>query len=562
MDSLVTEANLAKLAGDKSFARGAGYFNAGAVADLVQTRDSIRATVTGNDDYRVMLKPEGRALAWSCTCPLGEERTFCKHAVAAGLAWLAREGKGGDELAGVRAYLASESRESLVEMLVEQAASDPHMRARLESASLERDPPRDMAALKAAVDKAFAVRGFVGYQHMRAFLARADGVEKLLRELLRGKRAAEAIELAHNALRRGIAAYERIDDSSGAFGENLRRLVALHLDVCRAAKPEPEALGKQLFRLQMLDDWGFFKFEDYAPLLAKKGLARYRSLAEAQWKKVPALAPGDQRDYGDGRTVIAGIMQALARHAGDTDALVAVMARDLSHSYRFVQIADILANAGRHADALAWAERGHKAFAQKPDSRLVDFLADAYHRANRDPEAIALVWESFIGHPDLDAYRRLWRCASRAKAWKLWREKALAHLRKKLKRPGRKTGPWDGLAAGHTLLVEILLHEGDSDAALAEARAGGCTQHAWMQLAQAREKDHPSDAAAIYCRFIDATVNRTNNRAYDEAAELAATIKTLMHRAGHKAEFAEWLAALRDKHRAKRNFIQRIEGIR
>jgi len=530
------------------------------VADLVRTRDAITATVIGNEDYRVVLRPAGRALEWSCTCPLGEERTFCKHAVAAGLAWLAREG--GDDLAGVRAHLESESRELLVETLVEQAANDPDLRARLESAALRRDPPRDMTALKAAVGKAFAVRGFVGYQNMRACLARVDGVEHLLRELSRSKRASQAVELAHYALRRGIAAYGRIDDSGGAFGQMLRQLAALHLEICRAAKPEPEALGKQLFRLQMLDDWGFFKLEDYAPLLGKKGLARYRSLADAQWKKVPALRPGDERDCGDGRSIIAGIMTELASHAGDTDALVAVMARDLSHPYRFVQIAETLAKARRHAEALAWAERGHKAFAQKPDSRLVDFLADAYRREKRDAEAIALAWAYFATHLRLDAYQRLARCAGRAKAWKTWRAKALAHIRAELKRPDRKTGPWDGSAAGRTLLVEIFLHEGDSDAALAEANAGGCTEGAWMQLAQAREKDHPADAAAIYRRFIDGTISRANNSAYDEAAELAGRIKVLMQRAKQAREFGEWLAALRVKHKAKRNFMQRIEGLR
>ena len=77
-DRLITEATLAKLAGEKSFARGAGYFGSGAVADLVQTRDAINATVIGSEDYRVVLRPAGGALEWSCTCPLGEEGTFCK----------------------------------------------------------------------------------------------------------------------------------------------------------------------------------------------------------------------------------------------------------------------------------------------------------------------------------------------------------------------------------------------------------------------------------------------------------------------------------------------------
>ncbi len=527
----------------------------------MRTRDAIKATVLGNEDYRVVLRPAGGALEWTCTCPLGEGGTFCKHAVAAGLAWLAREGKGGDELAGVRAHLEAQTKESLVEILVEQAANDPELRAQMEAAALRRAPPQDIKAMKDAVNKAFAVRGFVGYRDMRTFIARADGVAHLLRELLRSKRTTEAAELAGYAMRQGIAAYERTDDSGGGFGETLHQLAALHLEICRAGKPEPEAFGKNLFELQMQDEWGFFKFEDYAPLLGKKGLARYRALADAAWKKVPALGPGAKRDYRSGHSIIAGIMEALARHEGDVDALVRVQSRDLSFPYHFVKIAEILAKAGRHAEALAWAERGRKAFPRDFDSRLVDFLAGAYHREKRDEEAIALAWEYFTAHPRLDAYQRLAKCAGRAKAWKTWREKALAHIRTELKRPDRKGGAWHWIGAGHTLLVEIFLYECDSDAALAEAKSGGCTERAWTQLAQAREKDHPQDAADIYRDSIDGIVNQTNNRAYDEAAELAAKIKALMARAGQTKEFVAWLEALRAKHKAKRNFMQRIEAM-
>ncbi|MEX2050276.1 MAG: hypothetical protein WD944_03445 [Steroidobacteraceae bacterium] len=115
--------------------------------------------------------------------------------------------------------------------------------------------------------------------------------------------------------------------------------------------------------------------------------------------------------------------------------------------------------------------------------------------------------------------------------------------------------------AGHTLLVEIFLHEGDSDAALAEAKAGGCAREAWMRLARAREHDHPLDAADIYRNAIDSIVELKHNRAYDEAAALAGKIKTLMERAGQGEAFAVWREALRVKHKAKRNFMQRIEGM-
>ena len=146
-EKLITEASLAKLAGERSFARGAGYFASGAVVDLVQTRDAIKARVLGSDEYRVELRPARGALAASCTCPVGDEGEFCKHAVAAGLAWLGRADEGGDDLAGVRIHLETENKEALVDMLVEQAANDPELRARLQTAALRRRPRSNQAGI-------------------------------------------------------------------------------------------------------------------------------------------------------------------------------------------------------------------------------------------------------------------------------------------------------------------------------------------------------------------------------------------------------------------------------
>lgn len=560
-EKLITEATLSKLAGERSFARGADYFEGGAVTDLVQTGGAIKARVRGNDEYRVELKPGKARLEWSCTCPLGDEGEFCKHAVAAGLAWLARGGEQGDDLGGLRSHLDSESKESLVALIVEQAASDPELRARLQAAAFRRRPPSDLKALKDEVRKAFAVRGFVDYHGMRTFIARADGIADLLRDLLEGGRAADAVVLADYAMRRGISAYERTDDSGGGFGETLRRIAALHLEACRVATPELDALAGDFLELQVLDQWGFFEFENYAPLLGEKGLARYRALAEALWAKVPERKPGDKREPGDGRFAITEIMTKLARHGGDADALVAVKSRDLSRAHAFLEIAEILSRAGRHGEALAWAERGRSEFPNDINSPLVDFLVGAYQRADRHQDAIRTAWEDFVRHPGLAGYERLEKSARRGKARPAWRDKALEHVRIELKRTDRGRGTWHWAGRGHTLLVEIFLHEGDSDAALAEANSGGCTASVWMQLARAREKDHPQDAAAIYRQAIERIVDLKNNRAYDEATELARKIKALMERAGGEKEFAEWLAALRVRHKAKRNLMQRMEAL-
>ncbi len=567
----ITQASLARLAGERSFARGLAYFQSGAVLDLVQTRDALKARVQGNEEYHVVLRPEARALGWSCTCPLGEDGEFCKHAVATGLAWLERrnggEGPssaaGGDELARARSYLASQSKEALIELVLEQAGEDPELRARLQAAALRRDPPSDLKALKGAVRQALAVpSGFVDYRGMRAFITRAESAADLLRDLVESGRAAEAATLADYAMRRGIAAYTRTDDSGGGFGDTLRRIAALHLQACASARPEGEMLGAALFELQMLDDWGFFNFEDYAPLLGEKGIARYRALAEKAWSNVPVREPGAPREPVAGHYLITRIMETLARHEGDTDALVAVKSRDLSHPHAFLEIAQILADARRHDEALAWAERGHAAFPNDLDPRLVDFIVQAYHRAKRHDDAAALAWQYFSRHPDLTSYQHLEKSAGRANAWQAWREKALAHVRAGQKSKDREPDHRHWAHGGHSLLVEIFQHEGDSGAALAEARAGGCTADLWMKLAKAREKAHPQDAIAIYQQRIDPIVNLAHNQAYDDAAELAGTIKALMNRTGQAEQFGEWMAEVRAKHKAKRNFTKRIEAIR
>ncbi len=89
LNDVITEKNPRTKAGERAFARGAAYFESGAVTDLVVSDDTINAQVKGGDEYAVQLWTEGKRLGHSCTCPVGDGGISCKHGVAAGLAWLA-----------------------------------------------------------------------------------------------------------------------------------------------------------------------------------------------------------------------------------------------------------------------------------------------------------------------------------------------------------------------------------------------------------------------------------------------------------------------------------------
>ena len=132
--TVLTRRAVHRLADQGTLERGVNYAAEGRVRGLVHDGDVVAAEVTGRSRYRVRLWVEGDELAHVCTCPVGEDGLFCKHCVAVGLTWVAARApaaRARPSLADLRAHLAAQSPESLVELLMEQAAVDERLRRRL-----------------------------------------------------------------------------------------------------------------------------------------------------------------------------------------------------------------------------------------------------------------------------------------------------------------------------------------------------------------------------------------------------------------------------------------------
>ncbi len=190
---LITSDNLLHLAGERAYGRGKAYFGAGAVVDLIDKGTVVLARVEGTHTYRVSLSAEGNTLRYNCTCPVGADGMFCKHAVATGLAWLAaRESQAEltpqvtteSDLDAIRRYLKSEDKAALVALLMEQIDSDASLRARLRM----RAAVRDNIDLKVIIRKAMTVREFVDYYAMDNLLRRVDPTRICSRSFLRPAR--------------------------------------------------------------------------------------------------------------------------------------------------------------------------------------------------------------------------------------------------------------------------------------------------------------------------------------------------------------------------------------
>ena len=462
----------------------------------------------------------------------------------------------------LRTWLAAQPQEYLVDLLWQHAQDDAELRDSIElQAAAQRVGGLDLAPFASALDRAILVAGYVEEDEVPTYAHRIDGVLAQIRGLLAEGHARAVVELAEHAQRRMQEAIESVGDDGGYVDALLDDIQALHLAACRRTRLDPEDLASRLLGLETGSEYGFSgAASTYANLLGTKGLAAYRRLAEAQWAKQRALRPGENPPYDPRRAALTTIMTALAERSGNLDEQVAVRRRDLSSPAQFLAIARLYRDGGRGDDALDWAEQGLAAFPGERVGRdLVALVVDAYQDRGRHDEAMALAWEEFRASPSLRSYQALKARADRAGEWEARREPARTALRQGAgaARPARGGG-W-GATAGRSALVQALLWEGDPDQAWREAVEGGCSDDTWLELAAAREAQHPEDAIATYQRVIERLVQEKDKPAYQQAASLAARVRSLQAGIGQEAQFAAYLERLRAAHRPKRNFMAALD---
>ena len=561
------------LAGTRSFERGADYAFDGRVTKVARDVGSARAIVRGAAPYRVRIWCEDGEPRSSCTCPMGVDGSFCKHAVALALVATGPEAleEVDEEPIDLGAHLRGLPHERLVELVLELADTNELASARLRLEAVRAAPgPVPLRSFTEAIDEAFATGGFVPYREAYAYAEGIGVVVDSLRELLRDGHAEPVITLTEHALTAAEVALGSVDDSDGHLGGIAEELKELHLKACTRARPDPVQLAGRLFEWELHGgdlDVFYGAATTYAKVLGKKGLAAYRKLAEVAWERLPALAPGDDHSYDGERHRVTHMMESLAEASGGADAVVEVLAKDLSYPYAFVRISERLSAAGHFAEALGWVERGLDSFGVTADSRLVAAASEGYQRAGMGGRAVELNWQVFDARPDPASYRLLAAQATKAGTWQTWRTRALERLRAKLAERSRAAGQrgpvslW-GPRVDASDLVEVFLFEHDLEQAWAEANSGGCSSELWLELARKREREHPTDAIPIFEEEVERLIVAKRNDAYQEAVELMAHIGKLMRAAAQPEAFQPYAAGVRARHKAKRNLVKLLDARR
>ncbi|MGW3496568.1 SWIM zinc finger family protein [Streptomyces sp. NPDC001020] len=551
----LTEVNLKKLAGARSFDRGLGYLD---VVSEVEVGDGwITASVHGTERYEVELSLDGPGgLAGECDCPYGLEGNFCKHLVALGLKVLAqqaslpRQRKAAKERAqNLDGWLSALSRDELLAVLREQLDEDRQFRRRLElrAATARGDLAAVRSRIRGLLDIGpFAQYGYVEYADARAYADQAAQAVSAIRALTGSGRADDALTLTREAMKLLAEAEESVDDSDGRLGQIGADLADAHLDACRAARPDPEELARWLVGHALGDiDDGLTDIDplDYEDVLGEEGMAVLRKSAVEAWR-------GNRRGWAE-----KYLMERLAKAGGDVDAVIAVHAADLSpNGHTHLVIARELDTTRRTDEALRWAERGIRETRDLAaiDTALVDYLCDRYTQAERLPDAVSIRREHFRAGRTLASYQQLRSAARAADCWPTERRGALALLYADAERrqPGRYGGP---------VLVDALLDDKDIDAAWQAATRTGAQDRQWRALADRARSDRPADALGVYLRLAEPLTKQTGNTVYEQLVALQLSIRDCHRRLGTEEEFAEYITALRLAQKRKRNLMRLMD---
>lgn len=554
----LNDAALNRYAGPRSFQRGADYYRHGHVESVHPVADGCRAAVRGQRTYRVIFSLIRGALDHGCDCPRGLEGAFCKHCVAAALAWR----NSAEPLPASKPLTLKDAGKALtamrsadiVKLLLEWAKEDGGLKQRLLQLAADARSPavRSARALNSLRD--------TSGDHFAA----ASAIEQI-EELLNEGHAALVVDLCESALRI-LAEHETEEFDEWAEGEdddhweedewgerdwysggpidfdNARSMLCvLHLRACREAAIDPVALAQRLYELEFDEDIDDFSEtpEVYGELLGPAGWIAFRKLAEE----------GRHRTHRHTRDLI----QSIARATGDTDWLIRVLSVDLSSAEKFLAVIEHLRRADRKEEVLVWMDRAVGAF---PKDRTLRAVAlEEYRRQGKHDKVLQLAWLTYAANPDVKAYMELRRHAGQGDDWPEWRDNAIGLIRKRL------AAAKGSQKADHSILVELFLSENNAEAAWREANTGGCSDYFWLRLAELREADHPGDVAPVLLRMAEREILNPQGSSYAPAVSLLKRAAKAMDRIGASAQFAHDLAALRLKYKARRNFIKLLDSL-
>ncbi len=599
IDQLLLAAAIRTLAGTGLYDVGVRLFNGGAVTDVRDIGNAVTATVAdrpagtdarpakgaatkgtpANRTFAVELSASSQRLAHTCGCPAGTAGLFCAHCVALALAWVERGNRNGiangeptdaATMDNVVAMLRLADTETLIGIIVSQAGQHPGMLASLLSnaASMTLQEPGGTQRYTMEAARADIQDTLVAPRAMT--LSETSALAEHLLRIASTLHGALGSDMPINDLLDTIEfALKRADSILGSTtGDEMFEAMFVLVDVYRKTLLQPAIAPKErasrLFRLLAKGtmETASAMAGSYVQGLDDAAIAQLTTRLRKLWSTLPPAMMDDEGDFDNENVAqVAAVMRAIAEETDDVDLLVEVLRKDRSSPYAFRFIADAYRRAGRHNEALEWAETGLKQFPTGRGAVIVEFLKSEYHRRGMRERELAMLLLEFGHYPTVSGFDTLRAMAHDLRTWETVRPQALEAAREHVRMvAGTAADDEADGAPGRdaTLVVALLLYDRDVEAAWNEAIMSGCDDATWMRLAALRGETHPEDARAVYEAQIDRLAELASAEAYRDIVDTLRLLQPLMLE--EMPEFNAYVDGLRETYKRRRTFISMLEG--
>ena len=556
---LISNDYLIRLAGKPAFNRGIDYFKGGHVLELKQKGNRITAEVEGSEIYLVTLKWTSSQLDGACDCPASEGFDFCKHCVAVALTLREAQAEqnklaqGGAENR-IKAFLLKQNREKLADWLLELIETD---RTLLQQWSMRADRDLgilDVKALKKRITAAIPYnRDLYRYKQVRNYFAQVEIVMDQLCEMTEQLPAEDTLKLVDYALQRISRALETIDDSGGFRYGAIDALSMAHINACTRLNWPKKKITSYLLDLLFGEQQDFYPEipSAYADALGDSGMALFNDSLQAKWDALPPLKQGADYDKKWPYIQLQHMLEQQAKLSNDSQTIIRLRQKTATDLYGYQDLAERCLEIGDDEAVETWLEQCRQSSERDYHDRTERIQINLSRAKKLWSEALEQQWTLYTKSLDLKDHRSVLELAEIAGDQNDWRKQTLQLLEKQAKPKIR--GHW--ATASTDKLVEFHLYHEAFEEALAVVANEQANPDLLLKLAW-KIIDEPEKAFPLFQRVIESQVNRTNNNAYQAAIKILREMDDKMQTRQQKLQMIELLEQLRQKFRAKRNFIK------
>jgi Family of unknown function (DUF6880) len=451
--------------------------------------------------------------------------------------------------------LAALGAETLAELLVAHAATDPVLRKKLAMLLAASEGPGKLAA---EVDKRIKTigrsRSFVDWDKRKALVHELDHLRVMIATRLAERDSARGIESLWDFIGIADAVMERVGDGIGEV-EEVFDVAMADLGRLSAGRPpiDPKTLARRVLAYCERDGLGGTGalIRHMSEALGAGGRTELRRETEVALKAAPrAAGPHDWRADAQ-RRHLAFRLALLADLEDDADAFITAIRAGGMESTHALDVAERLITADRPAEALDWLDKPRRRGEDDDHGADTDLRIRALEGLGRKDEAQSIRWqhfERFLSATHLRAYLKGLPDFEDFEAEQKALDVAAAHKR-----------------AARALAFFIEWPALDSADRLVRERASAFDGRLYEVLrpaADALEEKFPEAASLLYRRLIESVLDRGSSKQYKYAARDLLSCTRLAPRLpvpGSVESHAEFISRLQKGHWRKYGFWGLLE---